>query len=483
MKLLKIVTAMAAFCSMAGTLAMESPQGSNQRKKINSNYRAQSNQRKAPMRDDGQEFKCIKFLLHVNATTFSTALQTLKRHLKAYDQLHEDIQNFSTLDELLFTIGQNPKCLLDPSANEQLLFEFKGALYDLFKTAHNRCQESQNGDLNLCSEEAISMLWNKVDRAIINSQAVLQRYSDSLTEKVFNAYKPVSDTFQVYGMQLNYLETLLLKQELAHKQLEFRNDRSQRLTEKQTEIKNSKVKLQKLKQEHGILAMQSAWNDFANATESLLNSRSWNEFNLGRLDVTLLLDVISKFEENVATKKLIEILYTKFSQADRKNLYDAFVKGLQSYVMFAYSGITENKIKAKGYLWELAVSGFLFDTYKNDLINVGNEVFHSKDSMISCFIDHELRESYIECKNTSCLGQNYWGKENEITKLQTQLLKELSVAESNGKSLVLISKLDIRATMKEWFEKHSILLVYPGNKKNSPLGDASALYELTSEIS
>ncbi|MBA3751729.1 hypothetical protein H0X06_02950 [Candidatus Dependentiae bacterium] len=98
---------------------------------------------------------------------------------------------------------------------------------------------------------------------------------------------------------------------------------------------------------------------------------------------------------------------------------------------------------------------------------------------ISGLFDHVTNNHLIECKNTACLTRAQYGnKINELSKAEKQLLRERDIAQSNNKLFVLLSKKDISDDMVHWLSKENILYVCPKNcdYKNSPLGDASALF-------
>ncbi|MBA2307674.1 hypothetical protein H0W26_06115 [Candidatus Dependentiae bacterium] len=480
MKILRILVSMIAFCSGANMLGMETPNKSGiptsqySRKKINSNYRPYHEKRNKDGDEQGKydNTDYIKNLLNTDSSTFLSTLDSLKKYISAYAKLYTTIgSDFKYLDELLYTIGSNPNMLNDCYTNEDDFFIFKETLFILFQEAYKVCTIEHS---RIC-KKSNPKLYEYIAQAITLSEEILRNFSWVLVDKVHNAYK--DSKRQNAAKYLKERKPKLdLLQSYRDKANKISNKRSSDFNDLELYIKATIGQINKLNQTQGMVEINAAFNEFFNLTDCLFNNRCWNKLGLGCLDPQMLIDFINDYEENEAIKELIRTLHAQFMTAN-EHLRNEFMRVLQNYLVLAFSGDNQKIINAKGFLWESAVSGFLLDTYGTDLINLGNEVFKQGNKHVSCSIDQELTNCYIECKNTWCLTEkDYYSKQQQLNETLMQLEKERDIAHSNGKSLIVISRLDLSANIQNLLSNKGIFYIFPKNCTSGALGDVSKLY-------
>lgn len=486
---------MGVFCSAAGILGMENPnnQKNNQKKRINSNYGEQISQSNFYLAWPGKEKGYISNLLTTSAVTFSDTYNNLT-HCPTYKKLYQEGRHFIHLDDLLYTIARNPIVLTETYIGRETFYIYTKALNDLFSTAfelneaYKKSENTENPPL--ADPDKNTLLFEKMLNVINLSHEILITFSDSIVESVREAAR--ANTFSCakssYKKERAELLTKQATQEGEKNQIEcalFKNKNKPRLFEIKQELRNkskdielTQCQLNRLDTKNGVTKLKEAINTFADVTGSWGTNRCWIFLQLGCLGSGFLLDLIEYCEENDAVIKIIMTLAKKFVAADRPDLLDDFTICLQNYVIHAFSGNSQKETEAKGYLWELAVAGFLLDTQGPNYRCMNAEAFNSKDETISCFFDHELEDCYIECKNSCCLKRRlYDARDTQLDKIKYQLEKEVAIARTNDKSFILISKEKISPELAQWLNDANIAYLSPDNYKNNPLGDASDLYE------
>ena len=511
--------------SSAGLFGME-PTHESKKRRINSNYIGTIRREKGLVLDQAlqKDADFIKQISEMKPEEFFRVINSLRSTKGTYDKLHTGEPAFSYLDELLYAIMYNTQALSKEYFSQEYFQDFKNSLFKIFSEGHALCLDlyvyKGSNPQGPTFEERKASLGAEVKEATAIAEYVLKNYSEKLLKAVGEKITPLirGANFSDYQRKMGVYEKELagLEQECLQIQRErparkplaripqqsnktqargqvspeaqrksFEEGRARRLVSKRSEISVKKKHISYLNNQFGLSKINTILNEFLTTTECLLTNRCWLLLELGQLDEQLLLEIIENYSQPTdPRKRMLIMLSRKFRACGRQDLQKAFIKNLQNYVLNAFSGDAEKESSvAKGYLWEVAVSGFLLENHKNDFVSMDMEVFNKHNSAVSCFVDHVLTDSYIECKNICCLGnENYVQKDAQLLKTKQQLLKELSIARTQQKQLILITKRSLSVPMQQWLKANKIAFLCFENHKQSPLGDASALYQEGREL-
>jgi hypothetical protein len=188
---------------------------------------------------------------------------------------------------------------------------------------------------------------------------------------------------------------------------------------------------------------------------------------LGRLPEQLLLKILAFMEEREDRSALFSNALSKFK--GNNDLKDDLLATLQNYLAYAFAYHFTDRQHAKGYLWEISVAVFLFDTLpagslKSMSVEVGRL---SRD--FSREFDISAADMLVECK---CRHLN--GQMRTECNLQ-QFIDQKSIAQENGLKFIVISKYSLPDQLKRRLTAGDIQFIDPSTG-HTLLKDAEKLY-------
>ncbi len=213
---------------------------------------------------------------------------------------------------------------------------------------------------------------------------------------------------------------------------------------------------------------------FGRLASPLLSNSVCTRYALARLPEELMVQLLSVINLSTPCLTLINRAVQQFKA--HPTLYHDFLLILQKYVTTTCAKNRKVKARAKGFLWEIAVSLFMLEHPEYTKLAINKDITYADGSRPHFAREFDIltEQFFVECKNR--LWQSMEAK--DLGEVKKQLVDQKALAESHEKPFIIISKAEIGTAFKKWLEEQGILYADRANPRVNNKLNFQALFGL-----